>query len=154
MLDANTVYERICSVLDARNWHYQKDDATLNITFGVNSEDLPVDMHISVNAERNIVIIVSPLPFKVAENKRLDMAIAVNAVNSLLVEGNFDYDIETGTLGFRMTQSYLESDISSTALDTMIALSYGFTDKFNDKFMAISTGTLDVQHFVEEWFAR
>lgn len=154
MLDANTVYERICSVLDARNWRYQKDDEALNITFGVNSEDLPVDMHISVNAERNIVIIVSPLPFKVAENKRLDMAIAVNAVNSLLVEGNFDYDIETGTLGFRMTQSYLESDISSTALDTMISLSYSFTDKFNDKFMAISTGTLDVQHFVEEWFAR
>lgn len=161
MLDASTVqndalqiYQKICGVLDARKWRYTKDDAALDIFFEVKGEDLPMNMRIAVNAERHLVMVVSPMPFKVAENRRLDIAIAVCAVNSLSVEGNFDYDIETGTLGFRITQSFLESDISTTALDTMITLSCGFVDKFNDKFMAISTGALDIQRFLEEWFTR
>ena len=152
--NAKNIYEKICSALDARKWHYQRDDESLDITFGVNGEDIPMEMHISVNAERKIVMLISPLNFRVAEDKRLDLAIAVCAVNSLLAEGNFDYDIASGTLGFRITQSYLESDISVRALDTMISVSCGLTDKFNDKFKAISTGELDVQRFVEDWFAR
>ena len=157
MFEENTaqgVYQKLCGVLDAHKWTYQKDDEKLQIKVSVNGKDLPMHMLLSVNAERNLVMLYSAMPFKVDETKRLDMAIMVCAVNSLLVDGNFVFNVENGTLGFCLTQSFLESDISAQAFDMMITVTCGLVDQFNDKFMAISTGELDFQTFLKEWFTQ
>jgi len=148
------MYIKLCHVFDEKEWHYKKDDEKLQITCGVSGEDLPMDLRFEVDVDRQLLLVLSGLPYAVAENKRLDVAIAVSVVNHRLFDGNFDFDIRNGTLGFRMTQSYMESDIGEEALDAMIFFTCRTIDDYNDKFFGISKGMLSLEQFVSAEYAE
>ncbi len=99
---------------------------------------------IHIDAERELVRMMSQLPFTFSEAKRLDGAIATSQANYKLVDGNFDYDFATGKIFFRLTSSFRGSLISKDLLNYMIDGSCYMVDEFNDKFLMIDKGLLTV----------
>ena len=79
MILARRTYEMLCDALDARSWNYSKEEEKLLVHFGVNGDDIPINFVIVVDAERQLVRVMSPLPFKMSEEKRMEGAIAACA---------------------------------------------------------------------------
>ncbi|MGN0114783.1 MAG: hypothetical protein ACI396_05610, partial [Acutalibacteraceae bacterium] len=110
---AQKVFNTMCETFSSNEWFYTKDEGSLSIEFKVKGDDLPMEFNVKIDAKRQLIMLLSQLPFTVPEDKRLDVAIAVSVVNNKLADGSFDYDIATGTLLFRMTSSFMESDIGN-----------------------------------------
>ncbi len=146
---AKITFATLCQALDNNEWNYKKNEENLSIECGAQGEDLPMDLSINVDPERMIVLLISHMPFVVQEDKRLEMAIAVSAVNNTLVDGSFDYDVSTGHMFFRMTNSFLESKIGQEVFAYMLYCSCHIIDDYNDKFLMLAKGMISIEKFLE-----
>ena len=147
--DAKKVYETVCKALDARKWKYERHDEDLVVTCGARGEDLPMDLIIIVNPKAQVLSVISPMPFKIAEDKRGDAAVAVAIANYGFVNGTFDYDVFEGAIRFRIVSSFRETELSKELIDYMVMITAGTVDEYNDKFLMVSKGMLTVQQFAE-----
>ena len=145
---AQKVYETLCSTLDSHDWHYKKDEEALSIDCGAQGDDLPMEITIKVDAERQLLLLLSHLPFVISEDKRLEVAIAVSVVNDRLVDGSFDYCIADGHMFFRMTSSFIESEIGNELFMYMLLVSCHTIDEYNDKFLMLGKGMMSVEDFI------
>ena len=147
---ARAVYEDMCAALEKRRWKHQRSDDDLVITFGVSGDDLPMDFILAVDAERQLLRVLSRLPFKVPENKRMEIAIATCAASYRLADGSFDFDLATGDIVFRQTASFRESRIGDGLFEYLVEVPGIIVDKYNDKFFAISKGMMSIDDFLDE----
>ena len=104
---------------------------------------------IEVDDDRQLVRVVSPMPFEMSENKRIEGAIATCAATYTLADGSFDYDLMRGKIYFRLTSSYRGCDIGEGMLDYMVDVSLSTIDRYNDKFMALNKGYINVTDFFD-----
>lgn len=72
------VYETICGMFDNKGYHYERYDDDHVISCTVGGEDIPMDILFVVRDERQLVQLISPMPFRVPEDKRIDIALATN----------------------------------------------------------------------------
>lgn len=144
------VYETLCSTLDSHGWHYKKNEERLSIDCGAHGEDLPMEITIRVDAERQLIMLLSHLPFVISEDKRLDMAIATSIANNGMVDGSFDFDITDGHMFFRMTSSFIESEIGSELFTYMLMVSCHTIDEYNDRFLMLGKGMMSIEDFMKK----
>ncbi|MBE6761599.1 MAG: hypothetical protein E7551_04865 [Ruminococcaceae bacterium] len=147
---AKQIYKTLCEAIEAREWSFNKDEERLAVYFEVNGEDIPIKLILIVDAERQLIRLLSPLPFDVAEDKRMDMAIAVCAANYGISDGGFDYDISEGSILFRLTSSFRNSVIGEGLLQYMLSCACVLVDKYNDQFLAINKGVMDISQFLSK----
>ncbi len=145
---ARRVYETMCASIENRGWRFSKEEDQLLVRFGVRGEDIPMQFIMVVDEDRQLIRLMSRLPFNMSEDKRIEGAIATCAATNKLANGCFDYDLEKGSITFRMTASYRESEIGEGLFLYMIDCSAGTVDDINDKFYAISIGSLDISGFL------
>lgn len=145
---AKDVYESLCMAMERRGWHFERDDERLIIHFGVSGEDIPMKFILIVDAERQMIRLMSPMPFKFAEDRRMEGAIAACVASFGMADGSFDYDISDGSMVFRMTACYRESLIGEGLFHYMIECSCAMVDKYNDQFLAISKGLMSINDFI------
>ena len=149
MKEARLVYETMCNALEEREWKFKKFDSDFTISLGVRGDDLPMDVVMMVRADAQVISLFSPLPFKIAEDKRVEAGLAVCVANYGLVNGSFDYDISDGEIRFRVCSSFRESLIGGELFNYMLHIAINTIDKYNDRFLMISKGIIDLQKFVE-----
>lgn len=145
---ARTTFETLCKALEHHDWHYKKDEENLTIECGAQGDDLPMEITVVIDPERMLVILMSHLPFVIQEDKRLDAAVAVSAVNFALVDGSFDYDIKSGHVIFRMSNSFMESLVGEEMFMYMILVSCHTIDEYNDKLLMLSKGMISLEQFI------
>lgn len=147
---AQKAYETLCAAINERNWKYEKVDDELLVHFSVSGDDLPMQFLIFVDAERQLIRLLSPMPFDMAEEKRIDGAIATCHATYGLTDGSFDYDLSNGRISYRMTNAFLDNEISMATIQYMIDFAGVIIDKYNDKFFALNKGFLTVEKFLED----
>lgn len=109
-----------------------------------------MEITIRVDAERQLIMLLSHLPFVISEDKRLDVAIATSIANNGLVDGSFDFDITDGHMFFRMTSSLIESDIGSDLFTYMLMVSCRTIDDYNDRFLMLGKGMMSIEDFMKK----
>ena len=147
--NAQAAYTQLCAAMDQQGWHYEKHAENLTITCSVKGDDLSMDVMVSIDTERQFVMVLSRLPFVADENKRLDMGVAISLVNEKLVAGSFDYHITKGETYFRMTSSIMDMEVSGEMFLYMINSSCMIIDAYNDKLMMLAKGMVSVQQFAQ-----
>ena len=150
MEQARKVYQKIIDMLDNRDWKYERHDEDLVIVSGATGEDLPIHFLFVVKPNNHIIQFLSRLPVTMPEEKRIDGAIAACAASNQLIDGSFDYDVMSGDVTFRLTSSYLNSDISEELLEYMLMVSAATVDEYNDKFLMLAKGMINIQKFFED----
>ena len=145
---AKQVYQTMCDAIDRRNWRYGKDEEKLLVHFGVNGDDIPMQFTLIVDADRQLIRVMSQLPFKMSEDKRMEGAIATCVASYGMADGSFDYDLSNGAIVFRMTASFRDSVIGEGLFQYLISCSCAMVDKFNDQFLAIDKGLLSIGDFI------
>lgn len=143
-------FQTLCNMLDNNDWHYQKHEDDLVITCGAQGDDLPMEIIIRIDVGRQIVLLLSEIPFTVEVDKRMETAVAVSIVNNRLVDGCFDFDISSGDLFFRMTSSFVASEISEDVFKYMLYCSCIAIDEYNDKFLMLSKGMISIESFMKD----
>ena len=149
LIQAKETFAMLCKTLDWHEWNYDKDEENLSIKCGVQGEDLPMDIVIMVDSERCLVRLASHVPIVVPEDKRLDVAIAISVVNNMLVDGCFDFNISSGNIFFRMTNSFLESKLGDDVFTYMLLVSCQIIDVYNDKFLMLVKGMISIEQFLD-----
>lgn len=150
MKAAKVVYNTITEMLDADGWKYKQHEDDLVISCGVRGEDLPIDFLMVVRPKQELVQFVSQLPFKVPEDKRVEMAIAICVANMGLVNGCFEMDVHDGTVSFKLSTSYCDSLIGKGALKYMVLVGASTVDEYNDKFFMLCKNVTTLEQFVEQ----
>lgn len=149
------VYETLCNALDKLDFKYEKEgkdsDGDYVIRFGMVGDDLPMDFIMFTDVDRQLVRVMSQLPFAFSEGKRLEGAIATCRANYRMIDGNFDYDYNTGKIIFKVTTSYRGSLLDEELLLYMIRLASSMVDEFNDKFLALDRGVMSLEEFLAKY---
>lgn len=146
---AKSMFATFCQALDSNDWKYKKNEEKLRIDCGARGDDLPMDLVIDVDDERGFVMVISNLPFRIQEDKRVECAAAVCAVNNVLVHGCFDFNVADGNMFFRMTNSFIDSILSEDLCAYMLYCACQTIDEYNDKFLMLSKGMLSLEKFIE-----
>lgn len=146
---AVNAYVTLCNALDSQNWKYTKHDSDLKITCTANGEDLPMDLTIKSDPGKQMVMLISRLPFTVPEDKRLDTAVAISVINDRLVDGCFDFDIAGGHIFFRMNNSFMDSKLSEKVYLYLLFCGCKTIDEYNDKLLMLAKGMITIEKFIE-----
>ena len=147
-IKARQVYDTMCAALDEMNWHYRRDDENLRVLSGARGDDIPMELTFRIDAERQIIILFSGMPFNIEEDKRLITAVAVCAANDKIIDGFFDYDIKSGRIYFKITSSYIDCEVGKDVFSYMLVIATRTIDDYNDKFLRLSSGTIGLEDFI------
>lgn len=147
---AKKIFETAKKEFDSRDWHYKAIEEDNVIITGAKGDDLPIDIKMIISEELELAIVYSKIPVTISEDKRIEAAIAVNMVNNLLVDGCFEYRINTGDIFFRLTNSFADTELSGEILMKMVMLSCSVVDDYNDRFLLFNNGTLSLENFILE----
>lgn len=148
-LSAKKIYDTAISVLDKRGWHYSTEEDMI-IRLKVKGEDLPIDLVLVVDKEKQILQMLSPLPFEFSEEKRVEGSIATCAINYNLLYGNFDYNFDKGNICYRMIVPFHDSEIGFGLIDFLVSCICSLVDDYNDKLLALGKGYIDINEFMEK----
>ena len=147
---ARKVYQSIIEVLDERQWKYQRLDDKLQVQFAVRSEDMHVYYVMGVDARRQLLTVNSPMTFKMDASKRIDGAIITTVATRCLLDGNFDYDIESGRISFRLSASIAGTEVGKKMIAYFIDWTNLAVDRYNDRFEAVNSGKISVAEFITQ----
>ena len=141
-------FEIIKQHLDNHRMRYQVTEDDLRIDLISIGEDLPMPVIIRVQEDRQLVQLISPLPVRMPEDKRLEGAVATTAANYNLVCGNFNYDVRDGEIHYRITTCYHDTMISDEVVGFLMGCTLAVTDHFNDRFYDLAKGKMDLDAFL------
>ena len=142
---ANEIYGTLCKVLDSRDWVYEKDEEHLILHFGVSGDDLPIQIIFVIDADREIIRLLSPMPFKMGDYARVEGSLATCIASNSLIDGTFDYDMSDGSIVFRMTASFKDSIVGTGLFEYMIDCSCVTIGRYNGQFDAINKGEMSIE---------
>lgn len=145
LMQAATAFDTLCEMLDQKGWNYKKLEDEFAIECSAQGDDLPMDIHFEVDAERKLYLLISKLPFSVPEDKRVEASLAISAINYTMVDGSFDYNFLNGNVVFRLTTSYRESMLSVSALNYMLMVSCNTIDEYNDALLMLVKGKMSLE---------
>lgn len=148
-IDASKIYNDLRTHLDAIGLKYTRHDDDKVISLGMNGDDLPMDMILAVREKQEVVQLLSPIPSKAPEDKRIDAAVAVNVANNGMVFGSFDYDVSDGEIRWRAVLPYRDAAITKDQVYYLVMVSATTIDKYNDKFLMLNKGMMTLQQFIE-----
>lgn len=144
------VYERIKRHLRDRDLKFNTHDEDLTITLIAQGDDLPQPTIIHVIDRVSVVQIVSPIPGKIPEDKRMEAAVALAIANWGMINGSFELDMSDGEIRFKIAQSYDGTELNEEIMDYMLGITFVTTDKFNDKFFALGMGLMSLEQFIQK----
>jgi len=150
LIRGQEAYRKVCEYLDNRGWKYERIDERLSIQTGSVGEDLPMPLRISIYPSSQRMMMISVFPFDAAEDKRVEMAVAIAAINNTLITGAFDYNIKNGLIAFKISTSYIGCELNEELFQFLLEASMAIVDHYNDKLYAINEGKLDIQQFLAE----
>lgn len=148
--NAQNVFKTLCQMLDEKGLRYEKHADDLVVNFIMGGDDLPMQFVLNIDAERELIRLISPIPVTFEGDKRVEGAIATCQVNYRIADGSFDYDFGRGRILFRVTSSYIDSLISKDVFEYMIAVASFTVDEYNDKFFMLAKGQLPIEEFFKK----
>ena len=146
---AQTVFTNLCERLDEIKWNFERNEEDLQIECTAQGDDLPISLRIAVDEEREIITLLSQLPYTTPEKRRAMMAVAVSKANNGMIDGNFDFDLMSGNIVFRLTSSYRESLIDKEVFTYLLSCACYTVDEYNDKFLFVAKNDMTVEEILK-----
>lgn len=142
------VFGYLCDLFDSEGWRYSRNGKELEIGWVTEGEDFCIPVTITVDEGLQSAVLISQLPFRVREAKRMDVAVGVAYLNNRLSDGVFDYDLKNGYLSFRISRSFIEGALEEKTIRYMIYYAYAVVEEFNERLHMLSTGIITFEKFM------
>ena len=137
-------YETLCSAMERNDIHYERDDDNLCVKCSVSGEDIQINFAFVINPSKMLITLYSPIPVKVRKEKSADIAIAVCMINTSLTDGGFCFDTSDGSVFFKMTSSFCDTNVTEELFEYMLSVA---ADTIDDYFRKIKHIALSEQPY-------
>lgn len=144
---AKAVFDALCRAMDADGWKYEADEDALSVHTAAKGDDLPVEIFIRIDEQRQIFYLRSPL-VSIPEGKRAEAARLICAMNYKIVRGCFDFDESDGELAFRLTTSFRGSILGAEVFTDLLMCACLTVDRYNDSVALYALGALSFDDFL------
>lgn len=146
---ASAIFAKIEEFLpDSGIKNFSKDEEKLNFRFTVNGDDFPMDFVLRVLPESRLISVLSFLPFDFNQDKIVDAALAVTAINDSILNGCFCLDMSDGTTYFNVYNSFIGTEITAELLRYLIGISVNTVDEYNDRLLALHKSIISIDDFL------
>lgn len=141
---AKYVYSVFTQFLDERNLRYTKYEDDFVVVLEYKGEDMSLDLFIKINPERENIMIIDTMPFKIDNKDIPKMCEAICRANAGMAIGDFEMRFQEGgnKIHHKIGHTYTGSTVSPALAEKLIMLSIYTAEKYDDKFMAVSKGYL------------
>lgn len=109
-----------------------------SIYFPVNGDNGSWFARVSALEEDGVVFIVTAFPFQVAEERRIETAVALGKITSQLKMGAFYVDMEDGQINFRLSQKIGSEEEIEQWVSELIMLAMKVTDSYYRRMMGFA----------------
>lgn len=147
--NAQRMFTLIRATLEEMGVQYGVNEERMTVRFTARGQDLPMDLYLSADLRRQMVVLLSPMPVEVNPDRVLDMAVAVSVANNTVVDGGFDYNVNEGRLYYRMNNSFIDCQYGSGLVKYLLDCAFHVIDRYNERFEQLGNGTIDLQKFIE-----
>lgn len=134
-------FETLCNMLERNDIEYSRNDERIAVHCTVAGRDIPIHLMFAIHPYKMLVTLYALMPITVEPHKAADMGIAVCLANKSLADGCFVYDIDDGSMFFKMTTSYRDSEVSEENFEYMLSTAADIVDEYYPKLMHISQCT-------------
>lgn len=145
---AKEVLDTFCRALDQKKINYVKHDSTLSVLFPMQEKSFAGAVSFQVDKRHQLMELSAMLPFKVKAVRRLDMAVAVCALNRDLPTGLLDYDLRKNLVYYRMTELYADSRFEIGFFHKMLNYTARLADECCEKLEALNAGRITIEKFL------
>lgn len=145
---AQSAFDTLCQALDSKGIRYTPHPEKFLLVCNATGEDLPIDLTMRADPEKGTLALLSKLPLTTPEEKRMEMAIAICLINENLGDCNFDYDIRTGEVYFRMINCFVDCVPSQELFLSMLFNSWDVIDTYNDKLLMLAKNLMSMEQFL------
>ena len=133
MISANRVYGSLLNIVRKNKYDFDDDEEIMTENIDVKREKSFIPFTITVDAERQLIRLYSPLDVQIDENNRFEACVNICRCSCELDMGSFDYDLYSGSIEFRMATSFNGSLISDKQIENMISYTCGVVKKYTDR---------------------
>lgn len=109
---------------------------------GVQGDDVPMELHIVFDHERELTLLFSQLPVALPKDKIIEGAVAIAMVNHHILQGCFDLDADEGTVTFRLIDDWTGGVSDGEVCENMLGMACQTIDRYNDKLIAFAEDKL------------
>lgn len=151
LLQAQNIYEKLWKAFDRREFEYEKDGESLTVVcYDFSRSGLELTFNASVDSENSLIRFSCLLDIAVPHDKRIDMALCVNAANTCLFDGFFEYDIVEGNIVFCLSRWFDDCEINDPLLTELVYKSEAIIDAYYYDFVRLSNGEVSSEKLLEE----
>ncbi len=147
---AKNTFDTLCYTLTEAELNYARDDENLTVDFIMHGDDLPINIIMRVDADKQLVSVLSKIDLNIPEEKRVEIGIVVSLINYCLADGSFDYNFINGNLLFRATSCFKDSMLGKELFLYLVRLTIDVVEKYNDQFLMLIKGNITWQQFAEK----
>lgn len=145
-------YKTIVKACNELNLNFKQEDDEMTVSFGMhngNQNDVNMQFEFKCDVERQLLSVMSILPFQVPDDKKTTIAVLTCCVNYKLAEGCFDFSMNDGVILFRYTANFGESLLSTELIKRALRLCVYTVDEYNDKLRDVAEGKMDIDEFLK-----
>lgn len=145
---AQTTYETLLKAIEALNWKCVHDDKNLTAHYPVIG-DMPMEFFVLVDGDRQLLRLMSKMPFSFPHARINAGAIATSYANyHIFADGYLELNMQTGETYFKMTTSFKGTTLSEEAVIYMLSYACQAVDSVNKKLFGVASGSLTVEQYI------
>ncbi len=138
-------YETVVQHLRAKKIHFSENGKQDAVFFSVAGENGHWGIRVQIFEEMERVLIVSSPGVPCPENRRVALSEFLNRINSGLMQGNFDLDMNDGQTRFRTCLECSGQTLSESHLDLFFCLHFTTLDHYFSSLMRVIYGQLSAE---------
>lgn len=148
MQTTKEIFDIISTALEEKNMLCDKHEDMLIIRSWSLSK-APIEFCMLIDATRKSVTFFSIYDFKIPEEKRIDGAAAVCKV-CFRVNGTFDYDLNDGSIQYRLSTWYKYAPLTVEHVKYMIDIGLASVILQEDKLHSFAIGQMTLKELLEQ----
>ncbi len=141
------LYKMICDHYDKKGISYQRVDEK-RLTLVVNRDrEIPVNLFVAAETEPLALRICGRLPFKVPQESREMMLMALQAINQRLPVGRFQMDVSDGTVDYRVSLPLVGIKYDEKWLENVLDDAFFTVTHRDEKILSLLQGEITFEEF-------
>lgn len=148
MSRSQRAYNCVVETLDSHGLDHSDYPKDSEIYIGSVGEEIQSNVKIMLYKDIELMMMVSSIPFIVPQEKRVDIAAAINMINCTLRNGSFDFNFLNGNIIFRVTGSYIESEMDPDMVRYMLDYSLRKIEEYYNRLFMLCFKNLTLSDFI------
>lgn len=141
------LYKMICDHYDKKGISYQRVDEN-RLTLVVNRDrEVPVNLFVTAEAEPVTLRICGRLPFKVPEESREMVVMALQAINQRLPVGRFQMEVSDGTVDYRVSLPLVGMQYDEDWLENVLDEAFSTVTHRDERILSLLRGEMTFEEF-------